>query len=76
MNPYEPTTPRAALGLIAAVMSATTMVALVVLPAKLESVAADRYPSTAATGDAVVTPACVEAPKLANPVQLGRRNEL
>jgi hypothetical protein len=46
MNGYEPSTPRAALGLIAVAMAAITMGALVVLPAKLDSLDAD--PSTVA----------------------------
>ena len=43
MNGYEPSTPRAALGLTAAAMTAITIGAMVVLPAKLESVSADPY---------------------------------
>ena len=41
MNRYEPSTPRAAIGLIAAVMTAITIGAMVVLPAKLDSGSAE-----------------------------------
>ena len=49
MNRYKPSTPRAALGMIAFVMAATTMGAMVVLPAKLDAAGADGNPMTAAT---------------------------
>lgn len=48
MNGYEPSTPRVALGLTAVAMAAITMGALVVLPAKLDSVSADRHTLAAA----------------------------
>ena len=41
MDSYQPSTPRTALGLIAVAMAAITIGALVVLPAKLDSVNAD-----------------------------------
>jgi len=41
MNGYKPPTPRSALGLIAVAMSAITIGAMVVLPAKLDSVNAE-----------------------------------
>ena len=43
MNKYKPSTPRAAAGLTAVAMVAITMAALVVLPAKLESVGTDAF---------------------------------
>ena len=48
MKGYEPSTPRAALGLTAVAMAAITMGALVVLPAKLDSVSASPYTLAAA----------------------------
>ncbi len=51
MNSYEPSTPRAALGLTAVAMAAITMSALVVLPAKLEFVNADLYTLAAAPAE-------------------------
>ena len=48
MNLYEPSTPRAALGLAAVAMAAITVGALVVLPAKLDFVSADAYALAAA----------------------------
>jgi len=48
MSRYEPSTPRAALGLTAVAMAAITMGALVVLPAILDSVGADPYSLAAA----------------------------
>ena len=50
MKGYEPSTPRAALGLTAVAMAAITIGALVVLPAKLDAVGAD--PSTLAAAKA------------------------
>jgi hypothetical protein len=50
MNRYEPSTPRAALGLTAVAMAAITMAALVVLPAEFDSVSADPYTQSAAEG--------------------------
>jgi hypothetical protein len=50
MKRYEPSTPRAALGLTAVAMAAITMAALVVLPAELDSVSADPYTLAAAEG--------------------------
>jgi hypothetical protein len=49
MNGYEPATPRTALGLIAVAMATITMGALVVLPAKFDSVSADRSTLAAAS---------------------------
>lgn len=80
MNRYKLSTPRAALGMIAVMMTATTMGALIVLPAKLESVSADAYPLTAAkietvsTAEGAVRPACVDAPRLASPEQFDRHD--
>jgi hypothetical protein len=51
MNRYEPSTPRAALGLAAVAMAAVTLTALVVLPAELDSLSADPYMQSAAQGD-------------------------
>jgi len=48
VNRYEPSTPRAAIGLTAAVMTAITIGAMVVLPAKLDSVGADAHTLAAA----------------------------
>ena len=48
MSRYEPSTPRAALGLTAVAMAAITIGALVVLPAKIEFVSADPYTLAAA----------------------------
>jgi hypothetical protein len=48
MNGYESSTPRIALGLTAVAMSAITMGAMVVLPAKLEFVDAEPYALAAA----------------------------
>jgi hypothetical protein len=50
MNGYEPSTPRAASGLIAIAMTAITVGALVVLPAKLESARVDPYMPAVAKG--------------------------
>ena len=54
MNRYKPSTPRAALGLTAVAMAAITMGTLVVLPAELDSAAAD--PSTLAAKAATKAP--------------------
>jgi len=51
MNRYEPSTPRAALGLIAVAMAAVSLAALVVLPAELETVNAEPYLQSAARDD-------------------------
>ena len=48
MNRYEPSAPRAAIGLTAAVMTAITIGAMVVLPAKLDSGSAEPYTLAAA----------------------------
>jgi hypothetical protein len=50
VNTYEPSAPRVAIGLTAAVMTAITIGAMVVLPAKLDSVSAD--PQTLAAAKA------------------------
>jgi hypothetical protein len=55
MNGYEPSTPRAVLGLTAVAMAAITIGALVVLPAKLDSVSANPY-TLAATKAATKAP--------------------
>ena len=41
MNSYDPSTPRAAFGLVAVAMAAISIGAMVVLPAKFDSVSAD-----------------------------------
>jgi len=51
MNRYEPSTPRAALGLTAVGMAAVTLAALVVLPAELETVNAATSLQAAARAD-------------------------
>jgi hypothetical protein len=48
MNGYRPSTPRSTLGLIAIAMSAITIGAMVVLPAKLDSVNAEPFMLAAA----------------------------
>ena len=48
MNGYKPSTPRSALGLIAIAMSAITIGAMVVLPAKLDSGNAEPFMLAAA----------------------------
>ncbi len=48
MNIYNPSTPRAALGVAAIAMAGITMGVLVVLPANLDSVSADPFVLTAA----------------------------
>lgn len=68
MNGYEPSTPRAALGLAAVAMAAITMGALVVLPTKLDTVSTNPYALAAATKApiaVVMSPACIgSAPHL------------
>jgi hypothetical protein len=71
MNGYELSTPRAALGLSALAIAAITLGAMVVLPAKFESVSA--YPSTlaavAATNMSIevdIRPAGVDKPEAVN----------
>jgi hypothetical protein len=48
MDSYQPSTPRAALALIAVAMAAITIGALVVLPATLDSTSADVFTLAAA----------------------------
>jgi hypothetical protein len=71
MNGYKPSAPRAAIGLTAATMTAITIGAMVVLPAKLNSVGAD--PHTLVVANATVAPlgaggssAHIDASKVAN----------
>jgi hypothetical protein len=62
VNGHEPSTPRAALGLTAVAMAAITMGALVVLPAKLDTVSINPYALAAATEapiEVVMSPACI-----------------
>ena len=72
MNCYEPSTPRAALGLTAVAMAAITMGALVVLPAKLDSVKSGPYTLAAAKAttkapiEVAINPACVDVTGLVN----------
>src|SRR6266446_7806500 len=72
MNRYEPSTPRAALGMIAVAMATITVGVLVVLPAKLDSVSTDSYTlaatkaGTKAPGEAAIGPAGIDAPGVAN----------
>ena len=76
MNGYKPSTPRAALGLAAAAMTAIIVGALVVLPAKLESVsagpdtlAAAKAATTAATTapiEVAISPARIDVPEVVN----------
>ena len=64
MNGYKPSTPRATLGLTAVAMAAITIGAMVVLPAKLDSVSPGSYALAAADAatnapiEAAVDPAC------------------
>ena len=60
MNGYEPSTPRAALGLAAVAMATITMGALVILPAKFDSAGADASTPVMAK-DAAEAPAKVAA---------------
>ena len=48
MNTYEPSIPRAALGLTAAAMAAITIGAFVILPAKFDSAGGEAYALAAA----------------------------
>jgi len=72
MNRYEPSTPRAALGLTAVAMATITIGALVVLPAKLDFVSTDLYKLAAAQAatkapiDVAIGPARTEAPEVVN----------
>jgi hypothetical protein len=72
MNGYESSTPRAALGLVAVAMATITMGALVVLPAKFDSVSADASTVAAAKTAAVApievaaSPARIDAPEPEN----------
>jgi hypothetical protein len=72
MNGYEPSTPRAALGLTAAAMAAITMGALVVLPAKFDAVSANPYTlaatktATKAPIEVAMSPACIDVPEVVN----------
>jgi hypothetical protein len=71
MNKYKPSTPRAAAGLTAVAMVAITMAALVVLPAKLESVGTDAFTmaGNAATKkpiDVTASPAGIDLPSATN----------
>ena len=50
MNRYEPSIPRAALGLTAVAMAAVTLAALVILPAEFDSLSAAPYTEAAAEG--------------------------
>jgi hypothetical protein len=66
MDTYQPSTPRAAAGFIAAAMAAITMGALVVLPAKLNPVSADvvaaasAKPGTWAPVEVAISPARID----------------
>ena len=71
MKRYEPSTPRAALGLSAVAMTAITLGVLVVLPAKIESGgAADPYALTVADAaarasiEAAIVPAGIDIREL------------
>ena len=72
MNRYEPSTPRAAMGLTAVATAAITIGAMVVLPAKLDSVSADPYTLAAAKAAAsapielAISPARIGAPEVVN----------
>jgi hypothetical protein len=68
MNDYEPSTPRAALGLTAVAMAAITMGALVVLPAKLGSVSTDPHTLATTKGpiEVPMSPAGIDVPKIGN----------
>jgi hypothetical protein len=67
---YQPSMPRAALGLTAFAMAALTVGAMVVLPALLNSVDADAYTlaatKTTAKGpvDFALSPACIDVPEI------------
>jgi len=71
MNGYKPSAPRTAIGLAAVAMTAVTIGAMVVLPAKLDSVSAD--PHTLMAANATMAPfgagvgsARIDARKVAN----------
>jgi hypothetical protein len=72
MNRYEPSTPRAAMGLTAVAMAAVTIGAMVVLPAKLDSVSADPYTLAAAKAatmapiEVAISPARIGVPEVVN----------
>jgi hypothetical protein len=72
MNRYEPSTPRAALGLTAVAMAAITIGAMVVLPAKLDSVSADPYALAAAKAatntpiEVGISPVRIDVPEVIN----------
>ena len=72
MNGYEPSTPRTAFGLVAVAMTAITMGALVVLPAKLESVGAAPYMLAAANAatktpiEVAISPARIDVSEVVN----------
>ena len=67
MNSYEPSTPRAAFGLAAVAMAAISIGAMVVLPAKLDSVGADAV--TLASAKAGPT-ASIEAAIIPAPIEV------
>ena len=66
MDSYQPSTPRAALGLIAAAMAAITIGAMVVLPATLDSAGAEMVAvakakaGTAAPIEVAISPARID----------------
>jgi len=66
MDSYQPSTPRAALGLIAVAMAAITIGALVVLPATLDSANPDMFTlakataGTAAPIEVAISPARID----------------
>ncbi len=63
MNSYEPSTPRAAFGLAAVAMAAISIGAMVVLPAKLDSIGADAVTlASAKAGPTAVEVAISPAP--------------
>jgi uncharacterized membrane protein len=63
MNSYEPSTPRAAFGLAAVAMAAISIGAMVVLPAKMDSISADAVTlASAKAGPTAVEVAISPAP--------------
>jgi hypothetical protein len=68
MKSYKPSMPRAALGLTAAAMAAITIGALVVVPAKFDSLGTDPYAlaaaraATRASIEAAISPARIGVP--------------
>lgn len=63
MNSYQPPTPRAAFGLAAVAMAAISIGAMVVLPAKLDSIGADAFTlASAKAGPTAVEVAISPAP--------------